>query len=284
MGSNQLMKSLEDLAKSIRSRLSQMARQKKVAFKDIETEFLLERLVVRLVQDPQVSECIVFKGGYVALRVYGSERFTVDVDATIIKGERDVLITKARELIESDLGDGTWFKHEETIDLKLQNEYGGTRHVFRSGIGALPKNLKIAQVIHFDVGVGDPVTPGPIGQQTQELLSKNTISWNVYPLETAAAEKLHSLAVLGSTSSRSKDVFDLSWMLERCEIPVLKRALARTFDYRGDPLPENIYAHLSDLDTALLRRGWQGSLGDISNKINFDSAFEKVTSYLKKSL
>ncbi len=43
------MKSLEDLAKSIRSRLSQMARQKKVTFKDIETEFLLERLVVRLV-------------------------------------------------------------------------------------------------------------------------------------------------------------------------------------------------------------------------------------------
>lgn len=170
---------------------------------------------------------------------------------------------------------------EKKEDLALQNEYGGTRLVFRCGLGEPPKNLAKSQIVHFDVGTGDPVTPKPISSELKPMLDSKIISWQTYPIETSAAEKLHSLIKLGEVSSRSKDIFDLSWMLERCDRAVLGSALKRTFEYRGDELPSRPSEQLEDLNTTILRRGWVGSLGELSRKVDFDTAFYKMLSSLK---
>lgn len=49
------------------------------------TLFLLERATARMLMDSMLQQHLIFKGGYVALRVYQSPRFTSDIDA-IIKG------------------------------------------------------------------------------------------------------------------------------------------------------------------------------------------------------
>jgi hypothetical protein len=52
------------------------------------------------------------------------------------------------------------------VDLTTQGEYGGIRHIYRAGIVEILKNLKKAQVVHFDLGIGAPVTPGPLQADT----------------------------------------------------------------------------------------------------------------------
>lgn len=277
------MSSKGDKAKSIRAKLVNIAKKAEAPFEDIQTQFLLERLVARLASDASASKSIVFKGGYVALRVYESARYTVDVDATILSGNRDQLIGKSKILIEKDLADGAWFRFEKKEDLALQNEYGGTRLVFRCGLGEPPTKLTKPQIVHFDIGTGDPITPKPISSKLKSMLDSKIISWQTYPIETSAAEKLHSLIKLGGVSSRSKDIFDLSWMLERCDKTVLDTALKRTFEYRGDELPSRPSEQLKDLNTTILRRGWTGSIGELSREISFDTAFSKVLLFLKKT-
>ena len=139
-------------AASISKRLSNLAQGQGVAFQSIATSFLIERLVARLTSDKRLKESLVFKGGYVGLRVYDSNRFTVDLDALLTKSDLAETLSKTREAAESDLGDTVWFRFEKQIDLKTQGEYGGIRQVFRTGIGEPLDDLKRPQIVNFDIG------------------------------------------------------------------------------------------------------------------------------------
>ena len=81
------MKMLKDQARSIGAKLSAVAKKLNVPYQKILTEFLLERLVVRLNGNPELSQYLIFKGGYVSLRVYNSPRYTIDLDALLKQGD-----------------------------------------------------------------------------------------------------------------------------------------------------------------------------------------------------
>jgi predicted nucleotidyltransferase component of viral defense system len=267
---------LKDQARSVTDRLSKLARESKTPYAKILTEFLLERLAVRLVSAPDLGGRLVFKGGYVSLRVYDSPRYTIDLDALLRRGSLESVTLDAQVAAESDFGDGAWFRLEKTVDLETQGEYGGLRLVLRAGLGeALPK-LKKAQIVHLDIGKGDPVTPAPIEVETPYLLGRGSLSWRVYPVETTVAEKLHALIVRGSESSRSKDIFDLSLLLEKCDGAVLKRALQETFRHRGDELPSDLKGYLEKIDRRVLKMGWKSAVGDVPSAPDFDEYFDQV--------
>jgi predicted nucleotidyltransferase component of viral defense system len=275
------MKKAEDLARSISKRLSNHAKEKNVAFADVLTAFLIERMVLRLSQQPSLGQSLVFKGGYVALRIYESSRYTIDLDAVLKKGNIDATIKDSISAIETDLGDAVWFKHEATEDLKAQTSYGGKCCIFRSGIGPILKDLRRAQIVNFDIGIGDPITPGPVGKETPFILGEGTLNWQVYPIETAAAEKLHTLIIRGSANSRTKDVFDLSLFLNKCNRTNLQKALENTFKFRGDDLPKDIYDALKKIDTTILERGWIAATADIESAPSFKAAFSNIVEYFK---
>ncbi len=188
---------------SVRQKIIDLGKKIGVAPRDIETVFMIERLVVRLIADKHLASHLVFKGGFVGLKIYESPRYTVDLDALLVKANTEETLERVKRQAESDLNDGVWFRYESQIDLATQGEYGGIRHSYRAGIGEVLKNLKKAQVVHFDLEVGDPVTPGPQKEQTPSLPSGNDeISWSVYPIETICAEKLHALISYGDENSR----------------------------------------------------------------------------------
>lgn len=119
------------------------------------------------------------------------------------------------------------------------------------------KKLKKAQIVHLDIGKGDPIVPGPVEVETPFLLGGGSLSWRVYPVETTVAEKLHALIARGSESSRSKDIFDLSLLLKRCNAEILKRSISETFRHRNYPIPSNIVHQLQQIDRHLLTK-WAG--------------------------
>lgn len=260
---------------SVRQRLINLSVEIGVPFQNLETAFILERLVARLTADVELQKHLVFKGGFVGLKVYNSARYTVDIDALVVKADVDSILKSAKRFAETDLGDGVWFRFENQIDLATQGEYGGIRQTYRSGIGEVLKNLNKAQVVHFDVGIGDPVTPGPMATETGSLIIPNSnLSWMVYPVETIIAEKMHALISHGDINSRSKDVYDLAFLLPKAEADILGQALKRCFEFRETELPSSFATVLNSMDTKSLERGWISATASVPDKPQFQSAFE----------
>lgn len=98
----------------------------------------------------------------------------MDVDAPVVRADVTSILELAKA--EIDIDDGAWFCFEDEIDLATQGEYGGIRQIYRAGIGEVLKNLKKSRVVHFDVGIGDPITPGPLVVETPSLLSRDEAS------------------------------------------------------------------------------------------------------------
>lgn len=274
----------EDQAKSISSKLSKISQSTGISYQIISTTFLLERLLARLVSDTKLAKSLVFKGGYVGLRVYNSNRYTIDLDALLVNADISSVLKKTTLAIESDLNDGAWFLLESQINLKTQGEYGGVRQVYRVGIGEPPKDIKKAQVIHFDLGIGDPVTPDPIDAETDSLLGGEKLSWKVYPIETIVAEKLQTLIVRSADNSRAKDVFDLYHYLPKADSKVFLNALKNCFEFRETPLPEDVIKTLSKMNNRLLERGWKSATSSLKNPPTFESAFKTILRELDRLL
>jgi predicted nucleotidyltransferase component of viral defense system len=251
-----------------------------VPFQNVVTAFLIERLVARLTADEHLRSALVFKGGFVSLKVYQSPRYTVDLDALLLKADLDKTLETARLSAEKDLDDGVWFHFEEQVDLATQGEYGGIRQSYRAGIGERLRIVRKAQVIHFDLGIGDPVTPAPVATKTPTLLSGEELSWSVYPVETMIAEKLHALVARGEANSRSKDIYDLHLFLPKADAKTLRTALKRCFAHRQTELPESISTLLSELNTKILERGWANAVASVPNAPKFAVAFEVLKAQL----
>ena len=269
-------------ATTIAAKLSNLAKKKGTTYQSISTAFLIERLLARLVLDKTLMKVLVFKGGYVGLRVYNSERYTIDLDALLLKADISKTLTKTIAAIEADIGDGTWFALESQIDLKTQGEYGGIRQVFRGGIGERPIEIRKAQIIHFDLGIGDPVTPSPILTQTTELIGNDEICWLVYPVETIIAEKFQTLIERGGDNSRAKDVFDLYFYLPKANTQLLKQAINKCFEFRETELPIDPVKVLNNIDTTLLKKGWASAVASLKDAPSFDAAYLHIVSELQK--
>ncbi len=262
---------------SVRQKLVNLSHELGIPFQNLETAFTLERLVARLVADEILHRHLVFKGGFVGLRVYDSLRYTVDVDALVVKANVGSTLERTREKAESDLEDGVWFRFEDQVDLVTQGEYGGTRQVYRAGIGEVLKSLKKARVVHLDLGIGDPVTSGPLAIETPSLLSpQEGLSWSVYPIETIIAEKLHALIAHGDLNSRAKDVYDLAVFLPKADADVLGQALQCCFNHRSTELPKNLSATLSAIDTKSLERGWISATASVPDNPQFKTSFKMI--------
>ncbi len=267
---------------SITQKLLSMKDRLGVRYENLLTAFLIERLLARIVSSEALRNSLVFKGGFVGMKIYESSRFTVDLDALLLKSNIKQTLERVREAAESSLGDGVWFHYEEQIDLETQGEYGGFRQVYRGGVGPKLKNIKKAQIVNFDLGIGDPVVPGPTKAKTEAIISGEELSWSVYPVESIIAEKLHALVALGAANTRSKDVFDLAVFLPQADKKTLVAAFKKCFEYRSTELPESFTDALKALDTKALERGWKTAVASISKPPTFQEAFATVLSELER--
>jgi hypothetical protein len=98
-------------------------------------------------------------------------------------------------------------------------------------------------VIQWDIGFGDAITPGPEEVRFETMLEDvPSPVLRIYPRETAFAEKLEAIVVLGMTNSRMKDYFDLLSLIReaRMDPTSLAHAITATFERRATPLPAEL--------------------------------------------
>jgi len=272
----------ESKARSISLRLSTIARQRAVPFERVQTEFLLERMVSRIMGSKKLAKCFVFKGGYVGRRAYASPRYTMDLNAIIFGAKISALQLEIINSIEKEIGDGIWFKFEKNEDLQTQGEYPGTRFIFRTGIGQMLTIQEKSQKLSLDIGVNDFY----ISQKEEflQLLNDQPISWTIYTKEVIVAEKLHSFLSRPLANSRSKDLFDLKFYLPMCSPKVLREAIKGTFKTRGMIVPKDIPEVFLNLRTKTLKKGWQSATSNIENISTFEEVFSEVVTLLRTRL
>ena len=185
----------------IKNKLHSIAAETNQTYNQVKTLFFIESAALRLSRDPILAKHLIFKGGFVSVKVYESPRFTTDLDATSHGISKPEIEQRIPACISQKCDDGIWFVFEKTEATVHQGEYGGTRFVFRAGFDPQPGNLNKEQIINVDIGIGDPVVPAPILIESVSKLNEEKLRWHIYPPETIVAEKLHALVSMGSLNS-----------------------------------------------------------------------------------
>jgi predicted nucleotidyltransferase component of viral defense system len=230
---------------SIRQRLLNHARASGVDFQLVLDRYAVERLLYRLSVSPYRNHFLLKGAMLFAIWFDVSHRPTRDADFLGLgppdPGRLDVTV---RALCSMELDDGLAFDLDtlSVAPIREAARYEGLRVSLRARLG------HAVCMIQWDVGFGDTVTPCPDERTLPTLLDDQPAPHlRVYPRETAFAEKLEALAVLGIANSRMKDYFDLLTLAreDRMDADTLARAIAATFARRGTPLPRALPTGLS---------------------------------------
>lgn len=256
------MTKANERAHEVRIELAKFARSRNTfSVNDLRVILALERIVARLAVDKTLSKHLVYKGGFVLLKVLQSERFTRDLDALGVGIDKDEVRLVVPKALERDIGDGFWFGDIKLKELEEQGEYGALRFdcAFQIGEPEAGKTKKLSR-LHFDVGFGDKIPSRLKPLESPSLLSsEKAVSWRVYPPEYIFSEKLQTLVARGSSNSRAKDIYDLVLIYPRCEDnQALKKAIGDTFKTRSTDIPESLHEYAKSLSIQQIEISWNG--------------------------
>lgn len=228
------------LARSVHVRLVRHAKLTRVDPNLVLIRYANERLLYRLSRSPHANR-FVLKGALLLLVWFGEAiRPTRDADLLGF-GDlgADALARTFAEIcavaVEPDalVFDATSIR---VAPIRPEDLYGGHRISLLAQLGAARLRVQI------DVGIGDAVVPEPEWIEYPTLLNMPCPRLRAYRPETAIAEKIHAMIVLGSKNSRLRDFFDIHALAARqsFEGKRLAAAVASTFARRGTGIPTTV--------------------------------------------
>ena len=227
-----------NIAASILARLLAGAKTRGEDFNLVLQRYAAERFLYRL-GESQHREKFVLKGAMLFALWGGSMyRATRDLDLTGYgQDEIQWLIDAVREIcITPCPADGLTFKPDtvEAEPIREESDYGG----FRVHLSTLLDSAQIR--LQVDVGFGNAIVPGAQDEEYPTLLNGPPPLIRAYPREAVVAEKLHAMVILGSTTSRWKDFYDLHMLSRLFHFAgnTLMQSMAATFERRKTAIPE----------------------------------------------
>jgi len=224
--------------------------------------FAVERFLYRLSRSPH-AERFVLKGALLMLAWLGETiRPTRDVD---LLGFGEVseqsLAQIVADVCNTDVElDGLEYLPASirVAPIRRDDVYGGLRAILQARLG------KARLRVQIDVGIGDAVTPPPEWLDYPSMLELPRPRLRAYRPETAIAEKLHAMVVLGEANSRMRDFFDIHALAQQGRFAgaSLAGAIRATFERRRTPLPESLPLALTSEFAAIRDKQtqWQGFL------------------------
>lgn len=251
-----------NIGASVRDRLLNKARAKKLDYNLLLTRYALERMLYRLSISDQRDQFLLKGALLFDLWFDVPHRPTHDAD---FLGFGSADIPHVEEIFRSisriKVEDGIVFQPNsvKAAEIRKEANYAGVRVTL---MGLLDSARCPVQI---DVGFGDAVIPGPEDVSYPIILTgMPEPQIRAYPRYTVVAEKLEALISLGILNSRMKDFFDL-WVLAKhsdFDGTVLTRAVAATFERRQTAIPQGLPIGLSDefVNDARKEKQWQAFL------------------------
>ena len=223
----------KDIAKSVRQRLLNYAKDQGDNFNTVMVQYILQRLLYRL-STSEYANSFLLKGAWLFV-VWNNalHRPTKDVDLLGF-GNNDsdelLMIFKSIACVDIEQADGVKFTTDtfKAEKIKEGEHYQGVRITGQAMLDTAKIPLQI------DIGFGDAVTPNPIEAKLPSLLDMPEPLLRVYPVYTVIAEKFQAMVDLGLANSRMKDFYDIQVIAHMMHLDgsVLLEAVKATFDRR----------------------------------------------------
>ena len=248
------------LENSFKSRLRNIAREKRLDPAQLWQNLVLERFLVRLSYSSH-SPHFILKGGVLLSHYVELNRYTQDLDFLVqrLSNEAEILEKVLTDVISISVDDGFRFTDLEVSDLPHPHmKYPGVRASMVSFFG------KTRFPVNIDLGFGDVVTPTamtiPLTNGSKGALLESEVKVTCYPKEFIFAEKLEAIIFRGANNSRMKDFHDLSVMIN-----------SGVLDYkRTEKVVDSVFEHrktqkllpidFTDIELNGLQRFWTAHL------------------------
>lgn len=280
-----MAKTPTNMAKSVKDRLLNIARQEGRVFDVLLVRFALERLLYRL-SISEHRDRFVLKGGMlVTVWIEDDNRVTRDAD---FLGHGDPaperLAADFREIMAIEADDGLVFDLDAltATAIREEMEYGGTR----LKTAAYLEKTRIPVTI--DIGFGDAMADATQQLDYPTLLGLPAPNVRAYPPATVIAEKFQAMVDLGVLNGRMKDYYDL-WAIPRAlDIAAddLDAAITATFERRQTAIPTKRPPGLSAemVDDEVKQRQWRAYAASVElENVSLESIIDKVWGLVRPS-
>lgn len=231
----------KNVGKSVRAKLYNIAKVKKVEFQQLMIRYLYERLLYRL-SISEYRDKLYLKGGvlmYAVEQDYARPTLDIDFLGHEINNDMDGLINIFAEICAiEDETDGVKFDFEKITaeEINEAKDYVGIRLTILSRLDTIKQPLKV------DIGFGDVLVEQPKTLSYQpEIETLKAPIIIVYSLETVVAEKFQAMIDLAEVNSRLKDFYDVYGILTKHNLneDLLAASIVATFKNRGTSYMKN---------------------------------------------
>ncbi len=217
---------------SLKARIRNIAREKKIPAQVVLQNYMFERLLVRLAASAY-KEKFVLKGGILVAAIVGLDnRATMDLDTTLknLPLTPETIRIALEKICNIQFEDGVTFQIEELSPIRKDDSYGGYRVTLTAQLDTLSTPLSI------DISTGDVITPYAVRQSFSELFDEEkTFELWAYNIETIMAEKVETILRRGVFNTRPRDFYDVYILAvtRKFNKNVFDKALAATATHRG---------------------------------------------------
>ena len=276
---------IKNIAKSIRARLLNYAKQQNENFNTVMTQYVLQRLLYRL-SISQYADNFLLKGAWLFV-VWSNtlHRPTKDIDLLGFgHNDPDELLTIFKSIVSLvvDEPDGVFFVMDSlnAAQIKEDDHYQGVRITGQA-------TLDTAKVpFQVDIGFGDTVTPAAVEAQLPCLLDMAEPQLRVYPVYTVVAEKFQAMVMLGIANSRMKDFYDI-WVIAHTMVldgDILSLAVKMTFEKRKTAVSTaSLYVFSDEFKQDKAKQTqWKAFLN--KNNLNDETEFTSIVSEIQRLL
>lgn len=273
-------------AMQLKAIVKNKAAEKKISAQLVMQNYLMERLLERILLS-RFQPNFILKGGFLISAIVGLDtRTTMDLDTTI-KGltvTHESIQTIFSEILKVDINDNINFELVNITDIRETDDYPGIR------VGLKANYPPMSVPLFVDVTTGDKITPREIEYQLPLLFDDRSIQIMGYNLETILAEKLETVLSRGIANTRPRDFYDIYilYTMPRTEINLnlLKQALEKTATKRGsvELLPHYQSIIVNVLASPQMQNFWKKYQKDFdyAKEISFEAACSTVTSIMGK--
>jgi len=219
-------------AMSLKARIRNIARQKKIPAQVVLQNYMFERLLVRLSASPYKDKFVLKGGMLVAAMVGLDNRATMDLDTTLknLPLTPDAIRSALEQICAVPSGDTVNFEVGAISPIREDDVYGGYRVALTARLETLAVPLSI------DVSTGDAITPHAIPYCFAEIFDeeKSYELW-AYNVETVLAEKVETILRRGVFNTRPRDFYDAYILAttQPFDRTVFAEALRATARHRG---------------------------------------------------
>ncbi len=219
-------------AMSLKAKIRNIAKEKKIPAQVILQNYMFERLLVRL-SASVYKDKFVLKGGMLVAAIVGLDnRATMDLDTTLknLPLTLETIRIAVEHVITVPFDDGVTFEMGKITAIREDDIYGGYRVMMNAHFDTLITPLSI------DVSTGDVITPNAVRYQFSEIFDDEKLYelW-AYNIETIMAEKVETILRRGVFNTRPRDFYDayILAITQKFDKSVFTEALNATASHRG---------------------------------------------------